>query len=74
MTINEFMKEIAPKMRAGWVAMNKQGLWWYFPDEPLLNMGSLCWNKTGAKFPSLLNGFAIAPVDDWMQSLRKVGK
>lgn len=73
MTIDEFMRDIAPKMRPGWVAMSKQNIWWYFPDEPLLNTGSLCWNKTGDKFPSMLSGFDIAPVDDWTQSLRKVG-
>ncbi len=73
MTIDEFMTDISPKMRPGWVVMNKQNLWWYFPDEPFLNTASLCWNKTGAKFPSILSGFDIAPVDDWTQSLRKVG-
>lgn len=73
MTIDEFMRDIAPKMRSGWVAMNKQNKWWYFPDEPHLNIALLCWNKTGAKFPSLLSGFDIASVDDWKQSLRKVG-
>lgn len=74
MTIDEFIRDIAPKMRKGWVAMNKQNLWWYFPDEPYLNIASLCWNKTGVKFPSLLSGFDINPVDDWTQSLRKVGE
>lgn len=30
MTIDEFMRDIAPKMHPGWVAMSKQNLWWYF--------------------------------------------
>lgn len=27
MTIDEFMRDIAPKMRPGWVVMSKQNLW-----------------------------------------------
>lgn len=37
MTIDEFMTDIAPKMRPGWVAMSQKGDWWYYPDEPLIN-------------------------------------
>lgn len=73
MTIDEFMTDIAPKMRPGWVAMSQKGDWWYYPDEPSINTAIGHWHKTGIKFPGLLSGFDIDPVDDWTQSLRKVG-
>lgn len=34
MTIEEFMRDIAPKMRPGWVAMDGSGQWYFFKTEP----------------------------------------
>lgn len=33
MTIDEFMRDIAPKMRPGWVAMDGSGQWYFFQDR-----------------------------------------
>ena len=62
MTIDEFMRDIAPKMRPGYVAMEDGGRWCWFSSKP-----------TVVSF-SHLRSFDIAPVDDWTQSLRKVGQ
>ena len=70
MTIDEFMRDIAPKMRPGWVAMNKDGRWFYFTYEPRI-IGILWW---GNDYETSLSMFDIAPVDDWKKSKRKVGK
>lgn len=70
MTIDEFMRDIAPKMRPGYVAMNKDGRWFYFPYEPRI-IGILWWGKD---YETSLSIFDITPVDDWKKSKRKVGK
>ena len=69
MTIDEFMTYIAPKMRLGWVAMDKDGMWTWFDKEPYIC--SYAWWVKGdvSEELSCLN---IVPVDDWTQSLRKV--
>ncbi len=36
MTIDEFMRDIAPKMRTGWVAMDEDGMWTWFDEEPYI--------------------------------------
>lgn len=70
MTIDEFMRDIAPKMRPGWVAMDMDRTWSYFPYEPRII--GISWWGDDHDVP-LSNMFDIAPVDDWTQSLRKVG-
>lgn len=71
MTIDEFMRDIAPKMRPGWVAMDKDRTWSYFPYKPRII--DVSWWGNNHDDP-LSNMFDIFPVDDWTQSLRKVGK
>lgn len=34
MTIEEFMRDIAPKMRPGWVAMDETDSWYWYMDKP----------------------------------------
>ena len=70
MTIDEFMRDIAPKMRQGWVAMNKDGRWFYFPYEPRI-IGILLWGKYNEKSMSM---YDITTVDNCKKSKRKVGK
>lgn len=71
MTIDEFMRDIAPKMRPGWVAMDESGNWfWYIRKPELQDCG---WYPEDFCYTSL-ECFDITPVDDWTQSLRKVGK
>lgn len=70
MTIEEFMRDIAPKMRPGWISMDENGTWYWYSKKPT----KLAHNfniKDGTLFK--LNMFVIDPVDDWRKSLRKVG-
>lgn len=70
MTIDEFMRDIAPKMRPGWVAMDESGGWFWYIDKPDTDdEGYIPLNLSY----SSLECFDIDPVDDWKQSLRKVG-
>lgn len=71
MTIEEFMRDIAPKMNEGWVAMDKDESWYWYMYKPKIeddnyNPLNLCYSS--------LESFDIIPVDDWKTSLRKVGK
>lgn len=69
MTIDEFMRDIAPKMKPGWVAMDKDRTWSYFPYEPRII--DVSW--WGNDYETSLSMFDIDPVDDWTKSLREVG-
>lgn len=71
MTIEEFMRNIAPKMRPGWVAMDKDGKWYWYEKSPEEELSYF--NARYGSF-ALLKMFNISPVDDWRKSLRKVGK
>lgn len=75
MTIAEFMRDIAPKMKQGWVFMTQDNDWYYTPinDKPEIEN---CWGIDDwetRSFQHSLEMFDISPVDDWTQSLRKVG-
>lgn len=74
MTIEEFMRDIAPKMRSGFVFYDWMGDWQFCTECPEENLEDGWWVKQqdGADLLSL-QMFDIAPVDDWTQSLRKVG-
>ena len=75
MTIDEFVRDIAPKMRKGWVAMDEDGIWNWFDNEPTAFKDEWIYGWDIDNYHiTLTNIFDIAPVDDWTQSLRKVGK
>lgn len=70
MTIDEFKKNIAPHMNKGWVAMDKNGEWWWFDMKPCLTAEKFL----GIGYCSpLLDFFDIEPVEDWIESLMRCG-
>lgn len=72
MTIDEFIRDIAPKMRPGWVAMDRDKTWYWFRNKPKLNRDLEMWLASKRTGGVLLECFNIAPVDDWTQSLREI--
>lgn len=74
MTIDEFMRDIAPKMRSGFVFYDRMGDWQYCAEQPEENLEDGWWmrQQDGCDLLSL-QMFDIAPVDDWKKSKRKVG-
>lgn len=72
MTIDEFMRDVAPKMRPGWVAMDYDGSWSWFGRKPVRDNERKLWR--GSQLWGWLYCYEITPVDDWTQSLRKVSK
>ena len=71
MTIDEFKKNIAPHMNKGWVAMNENGLYYYYNYKPVLDC--LTWVDFKGDYIELFC-FNIEPVKDWTKSLIDVGQ
>lgn len=71
MTIDEFMRDISPKMKQGWVVMGSSRQWYFFKTLPFQDMQCKVWFSSC--LPDNLDMFDIEPVDYWTQSLRKVG-
>ena len=73
MTIDEFKKNIAPFMRKGYVAMDKDKTWCFFTKKPL--KGKLIWlPDVEDGYVELTTLFNIEPADDWTKSLIEVGE
>ena len=74
MTIDEFKKNIAPYMRKGYVAMDKDNFYWWYSNKPRKLKSH--WNAKIEKENDicfLAKLFNIEPVEDWTKSLIKVG-
>ena len=74
MTIDEFKKNIAPHMSKGYVAMDKDKMWWWYKEKP--RKFRVYWRiKTGTEneICFLHKLFNIEPVEDWVKSLIEVG-
>ena len=65
--------DIIPFMRKGWVAMDKDGRWWWYKRKPSINNLNVYWLSKGV--PGIIDKdtFDIIPADDWTKSLIKVG-
>ena len=64
--------ELIPLLKKGWVAMDKDGQWWWNSRKPYLYLTMGCYDNHRGQW-SRLNCFNIAPFDgDWKDSLRKV--
>lgn len=62
---------IAPKIEKGWLAMDRDDVWWFFPTKPKINEKFGFWtsNRVGIaqKF------FNISTNIDWKKTLIKTG-
>lgn len=73
MTIDEFKKNIAPHMKKGWVAMDKNEYWFWHGIKPSIDIDLWsCYNPIYMMNLSYI--FDIEPVEDWTKSLIEVGK
>lgn len=69
------IQDIIPFMKDGWVAMDKNGSWWWYPVEPYMNRSEWWFTDYGEYLEGKMvsSMFDIAPADDWTKSLIKVG-
>ena len=74
MTIDEFKEKIAPHMKKGYVAMDKDNTWCYFTKKPLTYEKATVWFPDVNDEDIILSMFNIEPVRDWTRSLIKVGQ
>ena len=68
------IQELLPLLRPGWVAMEKNGIWYWYDREPVpSNMGIWMSLSDGDLYE--LGAFNIAAFDgDWKDSLMECGK
>lgn len=71
------IEQLTPFMKKGWVAMDKDGSWWWFGTKPEPIIGHYkhglledCWYSTNNSNISYC--FDIAPADDWTKSLIQI--
>lgn len=62
------IEELIPFMNEGWVAMDEDGGWSWFSEEPQIN--DILW--TAEEEVALVEIFDIAPAEDWTKSLIKI--
>lgn len=69
------IQDLAPLLREGWVAMDKDGNWWWYELKPTLQEKSGFWNGIVTENILIEEDYLkdIAPADDWTKSLIKVG-
>lgn len=63
------IKVLLPLLKKGWVAMDKNGIWYWYKVKP--KHDSDVW--TAEKPASYLNAFNIKPAEDWRNSLMECG-
>lgn len=63
------IQDIIPFMKKGWVAMDKNGRWFWYKRKPKKYDDEWIGDEAG----TIWYEFDIAPADDWTKSLIKVG-
>jgi len=65
------IQDIIPFMKDGWVAMDRDGEWYWYPLVPATDFNGE-WRCNAVLSTYTLKAFDIAPADDWTKSLIKV--
>jgi hypothetical protein len=64
------IKELIPFMKDGWVAMDKDGRWfWYIRKPNLLKINGIWKTISTSTCELTIEAFDIAPANDWTKSL-----
>lgn len=63
------IEQLIPFMRKGWVAMDKNGEWWWYEIKPEVNDNLLQWMGTEGSTDKIQDAFDIERADDWTKSL-----
>ena len=64
------IKVLLPLMKKGWVAMDKDGEWFWYECKPSKEM--IFWDSNEGRFGDLV-AFNIKPADNWETSLMECG-
>ena len=60
---------LLPLLKKGWVAMDKDGYWYWYDEKPYARQSSWGYNSLCAH----LDVFNIKPVENWEESLQECG-
>lgn len=63
------IKVLLPLLKRGWVAMDKNGSWFWYASKPTRDLTVWVAEKAAA----YLSAFNLKPAEDWETSLRKCG-
>ena len=66
------IKALLPLLKKGWVAMDKNGDWYWFKNKPYADSQMMCWRADDIKFLQI-RGFNLKPEDNWKDSLMECG-
>lgn len=64
------IKVLKPFLKKGWVAMDKDGDWYWYDKKPYA-LNWFVWRYTSTYIP--LSSFNIKPVENWKESLQECG-
>lgn len=66
------IKVLLPLLKKGWVAMDKNGDWYWFENKPYVDSKMMCWRADGGEL-SQIRGLNLKPATDWEDSLMECG-
>ena len=62
---------LLPLLKKGWVAMDKNGDWYWFKEKPYIEKYYYSWNSGSPV--CFIGGFNIKPAENWEESLQECG-
>ena len=65
------VQNLFPLLKEGYVAMNKDGMWYWFENPPILNDKGFWWSNNGGETYSL-SCFYLLKADDYTKSKQQV--
>lgn len=65
------IKALLPLLKKGWVAMDKNGDWFWFKNKPYADSQMMCW-RADDDFEEI-QCFNLKPATDWKDSLMECG-
>lgn len=63
---------LLPLLKKGWVAMDKDGDWYFFTNKPYVNLKAMDWRTNDIEFWKI-RLFNLKPATDWKNSLMECG-
>lgn len=65
------IKVLLPLLKKGWVAMDKNGSWFWYEEKPYIE--NRCCNWNSGSLVCFIGGFSIKPAESWEDSLMECG-
>lgn len=65
------IKVLLPLLKKGWVAMDKEGEWFWYSSKPNLDLFLRMWRGSSETYH--IGGFNLKPADNWENSVMECG-